>query len=214
MLAALPAAGTPRATLGVALRSIFRVLKARQAIFVNPTLRIATGGVESRQPLPVEIGPLQDALDSTDTATAALTALIAFHGLRAGELRHLKLTDINNGRLQLPKRVVLLAEPARHRISRYITERNRRWPNSANTHLFINMRSALSTGEVGIRWLHLKLGRSPKSLREDRILDEAIATGGDIRRLGDMFGLGTKASSRYASGIEHRTENDIKTAGD
>jgi integrase len=203
IVAALPGSGSPRATLGVALRSIFKVLKGRKVIFVNPTARISTGEAESRQPLPVELGPLRDALDSPSSATAALTALIAFHGLRADELRRLQLTDVRDGRVHLPGRVVLLAEPAQQRVSRYLDDRNQRWPNSANPHLFINYRSALNTEGVGVRWLHLTLGRSPRSLREDRILDEAIATGGDIRRLTDLFGLSVKAATRYAAGIGH-----------
>ena len=89
-----------------------------------------------------------------------------------------------------------------------LDDRNRRWPRCANTQLFINTRSAPSTEPVGNRWLCLTLGRSPKSLREDRILDEAITTGGDIRRLSDLFGISTKAATRYAVGIGHPTLNN------
>lgn len=208
---ALPGSGTPRATLGAALKSIFRILKAQQITFINPTTRMNTGTTETRQPLPVELGPLREALNSPNSATAALTALVAYHGLRASELRHLQLTDITDGRIHVPKRTVLLAEPARQHINRYINDRNQRWPNTANPHLFINTHSAMRTEPAGVRWMHLTLGRSPKSLREDRILDEAIATGGDIRRLSDLFGISIKAATRYTQGLGHpalNTTND------
>ena len=42
------------------------------------------------------------------------------------------------------------------------------------------------------------LGVSAQAVREDRILDEALATGGDIRRLCDLFGLTVGGAERYA----------------
>lgn len=48
----LPPSGNPRATLGLALRSIFATLKAHKVIFVNPIARTKTGQIERRQPLP------------------------------------------------------------------------------------------------------------------------------------------------------------------
>lgn len=38
-------------------------------------------------------------------------------------------------------------------------------------------------------------------IRFDRILDEARATGGDIRRLIDLFGLSFETASRYAATV-------------
>jgi hypothetical protein len=68
VLAALPAGGNPRATLGRALRSVFRVLKARRVTFTNPTMRIKTGEPASRQPLPADLAALREGLDSPDPA--------------------------------------------------------------------------------------------------------------------------------------------------
>lgn len=46
-------------------------------------------------------------------------------------------------------------------------------------------------------WLTHKLGISAQALHEDRILDDARATGGDIRRLCDVFGLSVSGAERY-----------------
>jgi integrase len=203
VLAALPEGGNPRATLGAALRSIFKVLKARKVTFTNPTLRIKTGEPASRQPLPADLSVLREGLESPDPARAALTALLAFHGLRAGQLRTLHLTDLRDGRLHLDDRTILLAAPVRHRLAAWLDDRNKRWPNTANPHLFIHYRTATQTRPVGVHWLHLKLGSSVRAIREDRILNEAHASAGDLRRLCDLFGLSVKAAERYTATRDH-----------
>ena len=45
-------------------------------------------------------------------------------------------------------------------------------------------------------------GLTSRQSREDRILNEADATGGDIRVIADLFGLSINASSRYISTLE------------
>jgi hypothetical protein len=39
--------------------------------------------------------------------------------------------------------------------------------------------------------------------REDRILHELHATGGDLRRICDMFGLSIAGASRYSAVLAH-----------
>jgi len=48
VLDALPASGNPRSTTGQGLKSVFRLLKARNVIFTNPTARVKTGGHANR----------------------------------------------------------------------------------------------------------------------------------------------------------------------
>lgn len=43
----------------------------------------------------------------------------------------------------------------------------------------------------------------PQALREDRILHEIHATGGDVRRIYDLFGLSVESATRYIKTIEH-----------
>lgn len=203
--AVLPPTGNPRASLGQALRSIFGILKAQKVVFTNPIHSIKTGYNQPRQPLPVAVSLLRAGLDSPDPARAALVALVAFHGLRSGQLRQLKLTDLRDGRLHVEGRSILLAAPVATRLNSYLDYRTRSWPSSANPHLFLTIRSANGLNPAGARWIKLKIAipGAAQAVREDRILDEAQATSGDIRRICDMFGLSVSAAERYAATVDH-----------
>jgi len=50
-------------------------------------------------------------------------------------------------------------------------------------------------------WIRHQLGICGQRIRFDRILDEAHATGGDIRRLIDLFGLSFETANRYATTV-------------
>ncbi len=203
VLAVLPAAGSPRSTMLQGLRSIFRVLKARQLVFVNPTRNIQVPKPHATVPPAIDLASLRKALYSGQPVTAALAALIGFHALRVGQVRALQVTDLHDGRLHLGDHVVLLAEPVRQRLAAWLDHRTRSWPNTANTHLFIHYRNATTTTSVTPWWIGKQLGISPLSIRQDRILDEAQATGGDIRALCDLFGLSITGAYRYLTVVEH-----------
>ncbi|MFJ9544066.1 hypothetical protein ACIRPX_43635 [Streptomyces sp. NPDC101225] len=72
-------------------------------------------------------------------------------------------------------------------------------------HLFINRRSAVETRNVGIRWIKLLLGPGVRcrSIREDRILAEAMASRGDAMRLHGMVGLSINPSLHYKDAVDH-----------
>ncbi|MEP7740442.1 hypothetical protein ABKW28_22590 [Nocardioides sp. 31GB23] len=195
--AVLPPAGNPRSTMGAGLRSILTLLKARKVLFVNPIARIQTGSHERRNPLPAHAEKIRESLLSPNPASAALTALATFHGLRAGELRQIRLTDLADGRLRLGQRTILLAEPVRVRLNAWLDHRNKRWPTTGNPYVFINSRNSNRTAPVGGRWLTLATGIPIHLMREDRILHEARATGGDVRRICDLFGLTVDGALRY-----------------
>jgi hypothetical protein len=202
VVAVLPGSGNARATAGTALRSIFATLKDRKVIFTNPMTRVAIGSIERRQPLPLDVEQLRSAFHSDKPSCAALAALLVFHGLRPEQLRRLQLTDIRDGRLLLDSGPVLLADPVRQRVGAWLDHRNRRWPNTANPHMFIHLRTATGTGPIGHTWIGRNLGISPKAVRVDRILEEANATGGDVRRLCDLFGLSVSAAVRYVDPLD------------
>jgi len=93
VLDALPAAGAERSRAGQGLRSIFRLLKARKVLFLDPTARVKTGVHPTNQPLPLDperIGQVRDLLFADDPATALVVALIAFHGIRMGQLQRIR----------------------------------------------------------------------------------------------------------------------------
>ena len=189
--AVLPPSGNPRSTMGAGLQSVLTVLKQQKVIFANPIASIRTGYHEPRQPLPVDLALVREALESPDPARAAVVALVAFHGLRVGQVRALMLTDLRDGRLHLRDRTVLHAGPARVRLAAWLDYRARNWPGTANPHLFITMRPQETSVRAGqaesnllprlLRTL-LKLGR-PLSLqcsacdveRRDALFDAALS---------------------------------------
>ena len=206
--AALATAKHPSKTLS-ALRSLFRYLKGTKVTFVNPTTRLRGEPATPTQPLPIELGPVRAALTSDDPAQAAIAALIAFHALTNAQVRHLRLTDIRDGRLHLERNTIVIADPVRERVNAWLAERARRWPNTANPHLFISTRTAVRTTPVSAPWIIDTLGVLPSTIRQDRILHEAIATGGDIRRLCDLFGISVMTAQRYVDVILRPNEVDL-----
>jgi hypothetical protein len=153
--------------------------------------------------VPLDVDLVTEALHSPDPARAALAALVAFYALRRDQLRGLRLTDTHDRRLHLDGRSVPIPPPVQQRLAAYLDHRTRRWPNTANPHLFINQRTAAQTGPVGPRWIRLTLQLPPRALREDRILDEAHAQPGDARRLCDLFGMTVHTAERFMAAVEH-----------
>ncbi|MEU8196301.1 hypothetical protein AB0C10_21195 [Microbispora amethystogenes] len=199
--AVLPAGGYARGSLLQGLRSIFKVLKVEKLVFINPTARLSAPVPAMQAPRGVDLAALRRVLNGPDPTAAALAALLAFHAVRVKQLCHLRVTDVRDGRLHLDGQVILLAEPVRQRLRAYLDHRNARWPDTANPHLFIHYRNATHTTAVTNWWIGQRLGMTPQLIRQDRILDEADATHGDLRALSDLFGLSVTMASRYASTI-------------
>lgn len=177
--------------------------QGRKLVFVNPTTRIHVPQPAPKTPEPVNLDILRADLDSDAPATAALATLLAFHAVRMWQLRQLRLTDLHDGRLHVGDQVIPLAPPVRKRLTAYLDYRQRTWPRSINPHLFIHTRSATTTHPVTLWWIRRQLGISGQQIRLDRILDEAHATGGDIRRLMDLFGLSVAGAHRYIATVNH-----------
>ncbi|MBT2399404.1 hypothetical protein [Streptomyces sp. ISL-100] len=215
VLDVLPGSGTPRVDMLQGLRHILRPLKNRRIIFTDPTARIFCGMPTSTIPLPVEIDDLRKVLHNQEVPRAALAALAIFHALTSGQLRILKTTDLHDGRLFLPNRTVLLADPVRARLAAYLDYRNRRWPRTANPHLFVSQVTGCGVEPVSHVWINDVLGITTSRLREDRLLHEADATGGDPRRICDLFGLSVGAALRYTGTIDQPglVEHSLRNAG-
>ncbi len=195
---ALPASGGRRNLAEFGLRSLFEILKGRRLIFADPMRGIPATPVNSSVPLPLDTEAIREALDSPDPAIALAVALVAFHALTSAQLRELRLTDLVDGRLTLGDREIPLADPVAVRLRAWLDLRARTWPGTVNPHLFISRRSAPRLVPVGrgFPWIRTRL--RPQALREDRILAEIHATGGDVRRICDLFGMSVKAAMRYA----------------
>jgi hypothetical protein len=66
----------------------------------------------------------------------------------------------------------------------------------------INRRTAPRTIEVARPFPWKQVGLAPQTLREDRILDEVRATGGDVRQVCELFGLSVEAAMRYTTAAD------------
>jgi hypothetical protein len=202
IVAVLPAEGTPRVTLGNALRSTFTTLKRHHVLFVNPMARMRIGNLERRVPIPIDTARIREAFESADPTTAAITTLIGIHGLRPSETCALLLTDVRDHRIVLSDRTILLAPATKVRLDAYLARRRKQWPGSINPHFLIHSRSAATLEQVKVPWLTDKLGMSTNALRQDRILAEVHA-GGDLRQICDFFGVTIATAEHYASTINH-----------
>jgi hypothetical protein len=200
--AALPPAGSHRTWAEYGLRSLFTTLKARKLIFTNPTRGMGTTRVNRTIPLPLDAARVRDALNSADPVVSVCVALVAFHALTVQQVAALPLTDIVDGRLHLEGRLIPLADPVRVRLAAWLDHRQRTWPGSINPHLIVSRLSAprLIPVSEGFPWR--KIALSAQALREDRILAEIHATGGDVRRICDLFGLSITAALRYDTTAE------------
>lgn len=203
VLAALPESGSRRNFAEFGLRSLFTVLKARKLIFTNPTAAMPSTPVRSNVPLPLDTDAVRRALNSPDAASALAVALVAFHALTAKQIQHLKLTDIVDARLALDGRDIPLAGPVVTRLTAWLDHRATTWPGSINPHLFVGIRSAPRLGPVGQQFPWTRTELRPQALREDRILQQIHANGGDIRQICDLFGLSVDAAQRYTNTIAH-----------
>jgi hypothetical protein len=199
VLDGLPAGVNARYDQLQGLRPIFTVLKARKLVFGNPTNGIRGGIPQPQVPVAARIDQVVDALDSDEPARAGIVALVAFHALRSGQVRHLHLTDLHDGRLHIDGRVILLADPVQTRLTNWLDYRQRNWPDSTNPYLFINQYTASRHSPVSHVWTNQTAGTSLAAIREDRILHEATATTGDARRVCDLFGINVNAALRYTA---------------
>lgn len=125
ILAVLPAPGPRRHTAEQGLRSVFGVLKARRAVFIDPTRGIPHTDTNDTIPLPLDTDAIRGALDSPDPASALAVALVAFHALASRQVRALKLTDIVDGRLTIDNRTIPLAAPVLPRLAAWLDHRAR-----------------------------------------------------------------------------------------
>ncbi|MCY7413854.1 MAG: hypothetical protein LH471_12595 [Salinibacterium sp.] len=201
--AALPASGSQRALMERGLRSLFTTLKARKLIFANPMRGLKSTTLNATVPMPLDTALIREKLTSPNPAIALAVALVAFHALTAKQVSELLLTDIADGRLTLDGRSIPLAEPVRARLARWLEHRNQTWPNSRNPHLLVHQRSSPRLLAASRNFPWKQAGIRPQVLREDRILAEVHATGGDARRISDLFGIRIESTNRYIDTLEH-----------
>jgi integrase len=139
----------------------------------------------------------------TSPAGRLAVALAAVHAARPGAIRALQLddTDLGNRRITITGRSRPLDDLTRQLLLAWLEHRRRRWPNTANPHLIINMNTALETGPVSSWWIERELRGQDATLdrlRIDRQLEEALVHGPDPLHLAEVFGMDEKTAIRYA----------------
>lgn len=211
VVSGLATIGRPsRSVAYLGLKTLFATLKARKLIFTNPTRGIRSITPQTNIPVPLDTALIRQELDSANPAVALAVALVGFHALTSKQLRGLRITDIADGRLTLGDRSIPLAAPVRTRLAAWLGYRNQTWPATANPYLLINRKTAPRIRPVGATYPWKDSALRPQLLREDRILHEIHASGGDIRRICDLFGLAISGATRYLNTVEHP---DLTTEG-
>lgn len=206
--AVLPPANPARSEAYQGLRSLFHVLKQRKQVFSDPTTAVPPVPIPAGIPLPLDTEAIRQALDSPEPAVALAVALAAFHALTVADIRNILLTDVADGRLSAGGRDIPLAGPVRTRLAAYLDHRARTWPGTINPYLLINRRTAPRTCPAGVRYPWAGLPVRPQALREDRILAEIHASGGDVRRICDLFGMSVTGALRYLPASARLTDTE------
>ncbi|WP_156366504.1 hypothetical protein [Microbacterium sp. No. 7] len=213
ILDALPDDPSRQHTMMLGFRTLFTILRGRKIVFADPTKPIPLRGPKRTIPLPMEKSAIRDALTSPDPAIALAVALVAFHALTTQQVQHVQLTDIIDGRLRMPDgRTIPLAEPVRVRLAAWLDHRATRWPETKNPYLLVTIQTAPRLSPPGRNFPWKKAGVTAQALRTDRILYEVEQTGGDVRRICDLFGIGIDTALRYAHPA--RVDRPVDDGGD
>lgn len=197
-----------RAHDATALRSLFRTLKAERLVFANPMRGINGGKPATTIPTSLTTDEVEFVAQAArqDPALRVVVALAGIHALPARRIRSMLLGEVDlPGRRLDPEGLDRpLDNYTAEAITDYLAHRHRRWPNSTNPHLLISRNTATTTAAVGTFWMDKLVKELPVGvdrLRQDRILEEALANGADPLHLAHVFSLGTRTSLRYTSAV-------------
>ncbi|WP_214417328.1 hypothetical protein [Sphaerisporangium fuscum] len=188
----------------ISLRSLFARAKKNGAIFRDPTRGFKVGQHQYGVLQPLLSDDIDQSIQTAKTPAArVMVALAGVHAARAVDMLALRLDDIDlgNRRIIIGGRVRPLDDLTHQLLSDWLCHRQDRWPDTANPHLLINHKTALTTVPASGKGASLILHRQAATLerlRMDRILEEALACGGDPLHLASVFGLDTKTAIRYA----------------
>ena len=200
--------GSRRAMTGIALRSLFRTLKAKKLIFVNPTARLRPGRGPERPVLGLDTPTRTDLLGRVERVDHRLIVLlVGVHALSRHQICHLLLDDVNTteSTLEVVGRRRRLDELTNDTLLAWLRERADRFPTTANPYLLVNPHTAFGLAPINpsvITSLFRVLPTTAGALRDDRLLAEARACGGDPLHLVRLFGLSARTAMRYAAAAD------------
>jgi hypothetical protein len=198
------------------LRSLFATLKTERLIFANParSIRIARRNPSVPMPLPTHQVTATAATAKGNPALQLAVALAGVHALLPGQIRHLRLDqiDIPGRRLDPDGLDRPLDELTAIAVHGYLDFRNNRWPTTSNAYLLVTRKTA-HTGEPVSRFWMDRLFRSlpvtASQLRDDRIVEEALAGRADPLHLAAVFGFCPRTGLRYAGAVRDSPEQPI-----
>jgi hypothetical protein len=195
------------------LRSLFGVLKAERLIFANPArgVHVSRRNPSVPAPLPAHMVTAAAAAAKDDPALRVAIALAGVHALLPGQIRNLRLDqlDLPGRRLDPGGLDRPLDDVTADAITSYLGFRNQRWPSTTNPYLLITRKTA-HTGEPVSRFWMTRLFRglpvTAAQLRDDRIVEEALAGRADPLHLAAVFGFGPRTGLRYAQAARQAGE--------
>ncbi|MFD9054828.1 hypothetical protein ACH4M8_28360 [Streptomyces albidoflavus] len=200
--------GRERQQVAVSLRSLFKALKRERMVFRDPTRQLSVGHLKGL-PQSVRSDLLAGLIGHAKSPLSRLViALVAVHALPGEELRTIRTADLNlaRGTLEVRRgllRHTLYLEEFTHRLAtEWLAYRHHRWPASTNPNLLVSQKTALDPDHPVVSRTLLRR-TLPKNvtlvgLRQDRMLNEAFATG-DPLKLMRLFGITAQTAMRYVS---------------
>jgi hypothetical protein len=187
------------------LRSLFATLKAERLIFANPTrgIRVARRNPSVPTPLSAHLLAETAAAARDDPALRVVIALAGVHALLPGQIRHLRLdqADLASRRLDPGGLDRPLDDLTATAIRGYLGLRDQRWPTTTSPFLLVTRKTAHTGQPVSEFWmtsLFRGLPVTAQQLRDDRIVEEALAGRADPLHLAAVFGFGPRTGLRYA----------------
>jgi hypothetical protein len=213
-LAARP--GRSRPQDASTLRSLFGAMKAERLIFANPTrgVRVGRRNPSVPAPLPSHLLTAVAAAAKDNPALRVAVALAGVHALLPGQIRHLRLdqADLPGRRLDPEGLDRPLDGFTASAISGYLAFRNQRWPATASPYLLVTRKTAHTGQPVSEFWMTTLFRGLPvtaEQLRDDRIVEEALAGRADPLHLAAVFGFGPRTGLRYAGAARDSAERPI-----
>jgi len=187
------------------LRSLFTTLKAERLIFANPARGIRVGRRNPSVPVPLPGHLLTATAEAADRdpALQVVVALTGVHALPPGQIRHLRTDQVDLPALRLDPGGLdrPLDEFTAAAIRGYLGFRSTRWPATASPYLLVTRKTAHTGEPVSRFWMDRLFRRLPvtaEQLRDDRIVEEALAGRADPLHLSAVFGFGPRTGLRYA----------------
>ena len=190
-----------------------RVLKAEQLVFANPArgVRISRRNPSVPAPLPSHLLTATAAAALDNPALRVVVALIGVHALLPGQIRHLRLDQVDLASRRLDPRGLdrPLDEFTASAVRGYLTFRNQRWPATTSPYLLVTRKTAHTGQPVSEFWmtrLFRGLPVTAEQLRDDRIVEEALSGRADPLHLAAVFGFGPRTGLRYAQAAHPTAE--------